>query len=240
MLSASWFRITAMMTLIAVSVIAGCTKKVATDRPDKQAAFEEPPIDYALVMQYDISGSFYPEMVLKGRAFTYSLQTLDAFQRECPGSNPQLILSHISGSTRPVLWQGRPRELKKKFSGPAEMRAFLERNNVPGSRVYDSVRETIEHLLSLPGVREKKVPTMLLVYSDMEDTCSDNGSRQRLMQALRLLATEARSAVGLFFVADAERLTWERHLRDAGFPDGSFIVVAGMQESARLPRFKFR
>ena len=82
------------------------------------------------------------------------------------------------------------------------------------------------------------MPTMLLVYSDMEDTF-EAGSRDRLLQALKVYA-ETRSAVGLFFVSDADRATWERHLRNAGFPDGSFIVVAGMQESARLPRFKFR
>ena len=208
---------------------------------DPDTEKEEPAIrphkrEYLLAILFDTSGSFYAQMFgSDARAYRFCAATADRFFRDRLGNESSIVLTQLSANDAPLLWEGSPLELRRKFPDPEAMRRFVQsRSNPCGSRLYGGLADTLTYINDLPGVSDGETKVCVLVVSDMEDNAPTQAEdRKRLVEALKQFR-KAKSCLGFYYVSPRETSRCREILHEAETPA---IVESGIVETPQLPTF---
>lgn len=218
---------------LVVCLLAGC-ERVAQEESRSPIGMRE--AEYLVAVVPDLSGSFRHLMAEgDGKAYRFLMAVIDRYFRDRLGSNDRLIVSQISATQNTLLWDGQPKQLRSHFKGAEAFNEFLLKNSHPaGSRCHQGLADTLEYVLSCPGVTEGRTRSAVFVLSDMEDNAPD--SAEQKARAKRLLADfgKAGGVVGLYWVGSPVS-EWRQILKDAGIKN--FVVESAIVAEPDLPRF---
>ena len=196
-----------------VLFLAACSPPPpATDSP-----FQHEEAEYVLAFVIDVSPSLDDFALGKdGRAFRFFIRNKDAFFRDRAGSSDRILLAQISGKEKALLWDGTPRHFRREFPNASALKRYYEDHaHFGGSRVFDSLTDTVKYLVGYHETR--KVKSTLIVLSDMDDNFPNaDHSKARLLAALKDYANKG-GMVGFYWVDHRFAPEWKRHLSDAGF-----------------------
>ena len=231
-MSVSHTRFARTICLIVLLCAIGCAKR----RQREQAVFARPDNEHVLAIVVDLSGSFAGLMAEDGKAYEFVLDVIDHYFRNRIGRDDKLIIAQISASD-PLLWEGRPLDLRREFRSAADFRDFLLAEADPrASYVYDGMHATLEYLMSDPAVHAGRTQSALLVLSDLVDTGPDPGDRaRRLLHSLTDYGA-CGGIVGLYYVATPRQAKWRKALRDAGLRE--YRVESEIVGKPQLPNFE--
>lgn len=210
---------------LCTALTGGCQRRERESSPFAQEETEQ-----VLVLVFDLSSSFSERMRPGGPALEFALKTIDQYFRTRIGTQDKIVLAQLSASGQPLLFEGTPQELRKKFSDATAFYEYLQSQAKPGgSRVYDGVRRTVEYLQKIQQTKYPSAKGMLLVLSDMEDSNAENKAAGRAMlQALADYGAGG-ATLGFYFVSPAVGPYLDQHLRELGvtnFRVESSIVTA--------------
>lgn len=227
-------QITSLVLFASLCCIqTGCELREQT----QATAFHQHDSEQILTILLDLSGSYADLMAEDGRAYRFTLRVIDRYFRDRIGSDDKIIIGQLSDSDTPMLWEGTPSQLRREFPTADAFREFLVSHSHPaGSRIHDSIADTLDYLLDYPGVTSGKTQSAVFVLSDMLDTTSDSEESKDRM--LGLLAAYGRQdvSVGLYWVHQSLVLAWRTHLQDAGIR--RFVVESEIVADPPLPSFE--
>jgi hypothetical protein len=190
----------------------------------------------------DITGSFEQQMLgtdnnQEGKAFKTFLAVKDRFFHDRQQSKDRFIITRISGSKKALLLDAVPQSFQERFPDAGSFRKFILNTPDPGgSRVYDSLRDSIDYMI-LQHRNAPKLKSMVLIWSDMDDNRPDFGpekSKQMLIESLRQYA-QLGGSIGIYGCEIATVPEWSRILQDSGIK--RFIVEANIRDNPKLPIF---
>jgi len=220
-----------LAVLLCLTLATGCEKRADT----RSAMFADEESEFVIAVLIDLSESFEPQMTEGGQAYAFLMSLLDRYFRQRIGTDDQLILAQISGSSdRALLWQGSPTDLRKQFPDPKTFSTFLQsKANARGSCVHDSIVQTVEYMTNEPSVANGKARSALFVLSDMVDSGSNEvASRARAIDAIRQLANVG-GTFGFYFVDQTVLMSWKRELQKVGV---EFSLTSDFRQPS-LPNF---
>jgi len=217
-----------LLCLFVPAYFTGCESAP----PEPPAPVFSQKADFMLVAVFDVSGSCAETQEKKG--YPLLLATIDKLFADRVGRNDRLVLARVSGSTRSILWDGKPLALRESFASGEDFRAFLEKGGGGGSRVNDSVTDAVEYVMGFPGVVQDH--TCVMVLSDMLDNFPDSEqSRKKMIQTLGAYAKKGGSAA-FFFTAQEETAKLRQDLATCGFRFPP-VVEDEAAVSPALPQF---
>lgn len=220
-----------LLTVLLVST-AGCEKRT----PVEPTVFARADDEYRLTIMVDLSGSFADKMADEGHAYRFALQVIDEYFRNRIGFNDTLVIAQISAS-KPLLWEGKPLDLRREFPSAGAFRDFLLQKSDPnGSLVYDGIHTTLEYLLMDPGVRGGRTKSALLVLSDLVDTGPEPGPRARRLKQTLAEYAACGGTVGLYYVDTSLLGIWTKVLSETGVQE--FAVESEIVGKPHLPTFE--
>jgi len=228
-----------LASITLAALLLGLAGRMQRRVEKEQTPFERPPIDGHLSIIIDLSGSFRTHLARDGRAFGHLMQVVQAYFQAGAGQgrHDRLLLAQISGSRETILFEGTPREFQEAYASPDDLRRqALARSDPSGSRVHDTIADTVQHVLGSDGVRPGKTRLALLVLSDMEDTAGTAGTPERLARGLQDFA-RAGGVIGLHWLPQSGVQPWRAFLTRCGFAPGRACVTADFHPSAPLPKF---
>ncbi len=204
--------------------------------PANAQVFSSNESTYVVNLTVDMSGSFSNQMAEKGEAFAFVKGLIERYFRARVGTADRLIISQISGNDEALVWEGLPLQLRKQHT-PETFGRFLRTNSDPsgGSRVYDSIADSIEYLMEDPAVASGQAKSAVLICSDMWDTTGSVESEQRLLTALAKYG-RAGGVVGIYYCDQRLVGTWRRRLRDAGIRQ--YCVESEIVGRPTFPKFE--
>jgi len=185
----------------------------------------------------DTSGSFLGEMFgPSGRAYQFTLRAIERLFRDRAGSSDRVLLAQLSDNGNPLLWEGPPHLLKKRFGTSGTLKDFFLQHSSPnGSRLYAGIAQVLTYIHSLPGVREGDTKVCILVLSDMFDNSpAQDDDKKKMMDALKSYAA-IQGKIGFYFVNMQCLESTRQCLTEAGL-DPRFIESA-IVEDPPLPSF---
>lgn len=193
--------------------------------------------EFVATIMLDLSGSFSELMTKDGKAYGFALRVVDRLFRERMGSSDKIIIGQLSGSDLPMLWEGRPIDLRGAFPNSEAFGKFLaSKANPGGSRIHDGIADAVDYLLNYPGIAEGKTRSALFVLSDMLDNAPEpEKSRDRLLKALTVYG-QRDVAVGFYWVHHPLVLPWRTDLQNAGIRH--FVVESQIVADPQLPKFE--
>ncbi len=223
--------------LFLFAALCGCISKDQTRKEFKPFVVEE--LDACLAIVIDVSGSFSDDWQKNGRAHQLFMNLMDQFFTESTGLNTRVVLGQISENEEFLLFDGTPQELARRFPSPESLNRYLRDHSDPkGSRVYDSTKNVIDHLIDIPEVTER-TRMLTVVLSDLKDSESDKEqwrkSGNAMLESLKKYS-QAGGGMALYFVADDEKPRWRKILKQAEFPPGTYVLEGRLSETPQLPR----
>jgi hypothetical protein len=219
----------ALATALALAP-AGCGPR----RPDDGAVFRQQQPEAVIAVVIDTSGSFAGRL---DEAYAFFAVVADEYFRASQGGHSELVISQISGAGKPaLLWRGPPADLRKKFPSASDFRAFMfARSDPAGSAVHDALADTVDEVLSRPGVAEGKTRSAILLLSDMQDNVGSADSLQRATDRLRAYRA-AKGSVGIYWCDQDLARDWRTRLKDAGFDGTNSVLETSIASRPPLPR----
>lgn len=202
-----------MLGVLTMSVpLAGCQRRQTESSP-----LGEEDTEHVLVMIFDLSKSFSPYMSPDGPAFEFAMKTIDQYFRARIGTQDKVVLGQISATGQPLLFEGTPHELRKRFPDATSFHDYLKSQADPnGSQVYAGVQRTVEYLQQAQRTKYPNAQGLLLVLSDMQDTSAQGKAAARAMlQTLSDYAADGQ-AMGFYFVEPTVAKFLDQHLRELG------------------------
>jgi hypothetical protein len=220
---------------VLLCILLGCQPVI-----ERQLAFEEEAAEVMINCVLDVTGSFLEEMFgdsrHEGKAFKTFLQVNDRFFRDRQdGSKDRFIVTRISGSKKALLIDAEPHAFHQRFPSAESFKEFvLSQPDPGGSRVYDSLRDTMDYMI-LQHRSARKLKSMVLAWTDMDNNRSDSPrSKELLIQSLKAYAAVG-GAIGLYGVEVSVVPEWSRVLADAGFKQ--YVIEPDVRENPKLPLF---
>jgi hypothetical protein len=209
---------------------AGCFTKYQP--PADVKTFERDDVGYVLALNLDVSGSFLRLMEERGWPFVAKL--VRQFFRDRDTESDQIIISQLSGAPgQGPIWKGSPRDFRRKFGGAGAFKSYLGQFSPSGSRIFDSVTESLGYAQQHAGGKTK---LLLVVLSDFEDNASAPGGEERLVRALDEFS-RANGRVGFYWLPPTAAQTWEGHLKRL-FPADRYVVVPDIVDAPKLPNLE--
>ena len=235
-----FFCVLLTLVLPMMILVPGCKKRSAVGDPIEEASdaqeapvIRQPTYGMIIVIVFDMSGSFDDLIYKKG--YPFAMAVVDRYFRNRIGSNDRLIISQISApGMKSLLWDGKPSSLKRDFASADKFKEFLRKKSNPaGSRLYDGISESMEYLISYPGVAEGKTSTAVFVLSDLDDNCSDPAKGK--MRLLKNLAeySKVKGSIGFYWVEDRFVPPWRQHMKESGIKH--YVVEADIAADVPLP-----
>lgn len=227
-----------VLTLAIILSLAGCQQA-----PEPEMTFGQEEADLMLNCCLDVTGSFQQEMLgtdngQEGRAFKTFLRVRDRFFKDREQSKDRFIITRIAGSKKALLLDAIPQSFQERFPDAKSFRNFILSVPDPGgSRVYDSLRDSIDYMI-LQHRNAPKLKSMILIWSDMDDNRPDFGpekSKQMLIDSLREYAALG-GTIGIYGCELSAAPEWGRLLKDCNFRH--FIVEADIRDNPKLPIFE--
>jgi hypothetical protein len=212
------------ISLLSLSIV-GCMPAQNGGTPGSTPENEVPvePIklpkhDYMVAIAVDTTGSFMDEMFgSSGRAYQFTQAVIQRLASDRPGCDDHIMLAQLSAKKRSPLWQGSPRDLRRRFKSSDNLKDFILKQSNPGSSpLYAGINQVLKYLLTQPGVSEGETPVCVLVLSDMDDNSpTQSEDREELIETLKRFKN-VKGKIGFYFV-DADNLEKTREcLTDAG------------------------
>lgn len=237
------------MMIVLALLASGCQKRRDTEgdqaaRPLRQnksiakSPFVRDECEYVCMVVIDLSGSFRDKMAAQGAAYDFVNRVIaKCFKDRVGSSADRIVLAGISGTSKSILWEGSPGQLKRKFASREAFRDFLYANADPnGSLVNEGLARAIEYLCRMQSVSSGQAKSILLVLSDMEDNGPNReATEQRLVNSL-LSFLKLRGHCGLYFVDQNRMEHWQARLTAEGYP--LVPIVSDKNEMPTLPDFQ--
>jgi hypothetical protein len=197
--------------VLVLPLLFGCQHRIETET--HTFSYTKPSRIVSIVI--DMSGSFQQLMADNGAAWQFVLLVIDTYFKNSIGSDDRLIISQISGAT-PLLWEGRPLDLRRDFPTPGSFRDFLKSKSTDGSPIHLAVARSLEYEMS---VSDPTTKAAMFVLSDMEDNGEKTEAmKTRILAALSKFAQQG-GAIGLYYVSDPYIEPWKKILQDSGFKE---------------------
>ncbi len=217
----------ATATLLA---LGGCAR-----RQSETTMLAQEECERVITVLLDMSGSFVERMTVDGVAYSFCMDVINQYFAEGIGSEDKLIIAQISANPDPLLWEGKPLDLRQMFDSAGSFRDFLLSKSSPlGSPVYLAMARALEYVTSDPAFANGKTKSAVLVLSDMED----NGPPESSKEAKRALLKYAKQGgvIGLYFVSQGLVSQWRQELQSDGFHDS--IVKSEILGRPPFPNFE--
>lgn len=224
------FTRTTLLTLVALPL--GCQPA-----PENRLGFEEDETEILIAFCLDTSGSFEEQLLGRrgeeGPGYRTFRQILDRFHRDHQQTKNRLIVTRIYGSKKAILLDAQPDAFAQRFpSSESFKECLLAQPDPGGSRVYDSLRDTVDYLV-LQHKHARRLKSMLLVFSDMDDNVRESErSKDLLIGALKTYAKTG-GLVGIYGCELNAVPEWGRILDEARFK--SFVVEPDVKDNPKLP-----
>ena len=227
-----------VLSLFVLCLLTGCggQREARTRASTTKFKSTENEAEKTVVIIFDLSGSFLHLMAEDGVAYQFTLATIDRFLRQTIGEETKLIIAQISASQSPLLWEGRPQDLRRQFPTPQKFRDFLlEQADPNGSRVNEGLSSTLSYLLTHRTVKAGAEPTVL-VLSDLMDNAPDGAEYEKqVISQLKELGDKG-GAVGLYYVHQSVLTHWHNCLENSGLRD--YRVECNIVGHPELPNFE--
>lgn len=185
-----------ILALMVVTAIVSWSRPASAQR----GLFANSESKYVVSLTVDMSGSFAEKMADKGEAFAFTRGLIERYFRSRVGTSDRLIIGQISGTDEALLWEGVPLQLRKQYS-PENFARFLRTKSTPngGSRVYESIAQSIEYVVADPAVASGQAKSAVLICSDMlENSMNANESEKRMMDSLSRYARLG-GVIGIYY-----------------------------------------
>lgn len=181
---------------------------------------------------FDLSGSF--EDMMSEHGWPFAVRVLKDFKRELAGEDgTQIVLAQISGERQGPIFDGSLRSFGRKIHSRDDFQLFLRSHaQASGSRVFDSIRETVDHVMLSVGDDTRAA---VIILSDMADNASDPGAEERLVQAFAAFAKKGGS-VGIYWCDVDKVARWNENLRRAGVKH--FVVESRIAADPTFPNYE--
>jgi hypothetical protein len=200
-------RLPILLLLAFVPGCGGCQRRDAANA----SPFQQEASEYVLLIAID--ADYVKD---NPKAFDFMAYALESYFQERIGSNDQVILAQMSGSKRPLLWQGTPQALRREFADHAAFRKFLLAHAESGSRINDGIAESLNYLMRTYSVAKGKAKSVALIVSNMiDDQPAVDESEPRLMESL--INYGHRGAMGFYFVDQTRMADIIDKMEKAGF-----------------------
>lgn len=202
----------------------------ANSLPDQQNEF-------VLTLLLDLSGSYGTLMAEDGQASRFTLRLIDRYFRDRVGTSDKIIIGQLSGSDTPLLFEGTPLELRRRFPSADAFGDFLVASSHPGgSRIHDGIADAIDYLLADSGVSSGKTQSAVLVLSDMLDNVANaEASKTRLLRSLTAYG-QHNGSVGLYWVNQSQVIEWRSQLQNCGIQN--HVVESEIVTNPPVPSFE--
>ncbi|EMI55105.1 hypothetical protein [Rhodopirellula sallentina] len=225
-----------MKHTIAVVLFFGLFTGCEARRQTEQTTFEAPEAEYVLAIAVDFSGSFIDKMANDGEAYRFTMDVIDRYMRERPSDEGRLVITQLSATDDPLLWEGPPMQLRKDFASADDFRNFvLARNDPNGSRIFEGLSSTLSYLDGHRAIRNGAKPA-LFVLSDMADT-SDDADEQEAEISLKFKEFgQSGGTVGMYYVHQQLLPRWQQTLAKSGMRD--YVVECDIVTRPTLPEFQ--
>ena len=224
------------LIICLLPLVGGCIKAIPRTDP---VMFDTKPLASCLVVSVDLSGSFADDF--GDRAYPLLLKIMDKFFTVSMGEDSKVVLSQMSGHDQVILFEGTPRELRRRFASPDELAEFmLEHSGRDRSPIYESAGQTFRYVNSMADVTEdSKVLTAII--SDLKDSETISAKRsatgRKMLSELESYQAKG-GALALYCVDLEETSRWKRILDMAGFKPGQFVISNDLVESPPMPVFE--
>lgn len=225
-----------LTSLVALLLLAsGC---VVSAPKAKSIPLEVEPLEAVLVVGVDLSGSFANDF--SERAYPLLLNVMQKFFVAQMGSNCKVVLAQISAQEDAVLFEGTPRDLRRRFSDPDALSKFLLANSKPdGSPVFESMKKMLHYVNQMADI-DSETKVLSVVISDLNN--SDEGQAAWKKKGESMLAElkvyqKLGGALALFYVDREQVDLWKRIFAAAKFEPGMFMISNDLVEDPQLPTF---
>lgn len=218
-----------LVALLAVS-FGACTSAQAPEKPQPLLQTEDT-LDILAVVP-DMSGSFTSIMSEHGWPFMTTL--LRNFKRDLAGEDKtRIVIGQISGVPQGPIFDGSLRSFGKKMGGASDFHGFIRSHaNLGGSRVFDSIRETVEYATQFVGPDTR---AGVFILSDMDNTIGAPDAEEKLVQAFAAWGKKGGS-VGMYWVDLDKVAKWRENLRRAGVKN--FVVESKIAADPTFPSYE--
>lgn len=220
------FLIIALMPLL----LAGCPRRVADEEVQ---VFKHQKAEHVLALVIDMSSSFaYSMQEDDPRAFRFLLNVIDKFKQERAGNNDRIVIAQLSGSDKPLLFDGKPGDLKRAFTSQDQFKQCLtQKSDHNGSKVYASIDKTLTYL-NQRVVADPETRITTIVLSDLLDNDPDEQAKQKMIATLQRYAPHG--AIGFYWVDQTKTQEFSDILQQAGYPPATWSHI---QYDPPLPSF---
>ena len=179
--------------------------------PPSDSPFVSEPCDYVLLIAVDCD---YVKQ--NSEVYDFMLRALDQYFHDRIGGHDQVILAQLSGTNRPLLWQGTPLALRHKFPDSQAFRDFLLAHATKGSRINTGIAEALEYLMRTQSVAKGNPKSVTLILSNMvDDQPAQEESDQRLLTALTTYGRKGH--LGFYFCDQTRMADIRKKMEQAGF-----------------------
>lgn len=237
------------LLIVLALMLVGCQKRRDDEgeqaaRPGRQnksiarSPFVRDECEHVCMIVLDLSGSFKDKMAAKGIAYDFVNRVIaKCFKDRVSCSTDRIVLAGISGTSKSILWEGTPGQLRRKFANPEAFRDFLYASADPnGSLVNEGLARSIEYLSRMQCVSSGRAKSILLILSDMEDNGPNReATEQRLVNSLVSYLNQ-RGHCGFYFVSQDPMEHWQARLTAEGFP--LIPILTDKRDLPTLPDFQ--
>lgn len=237
--------------ILGLFLLTGCGAKRGTS----ESTFQQKETTYQVTLLFDMSGSFSHMMAEDGKAYEFALQVIDKYFRDRIGMEDELIIAKIAGSSRALLWQGTPQQLRQDFptasafremlylvDGKASEETFLKVTDANGkvfigaSNIHQCMSTTLRYAISEPGIKDGRVKSAVFICSDMIDSDPKNEqSKQDSIESIKAYG-QAGGTVGIYFVDQGLVSEWRKILEESGTKE--WRVESEIVSRPILPQFE--
>jgi hypothetical protein len=202
-------------------MLPACAKHVETDtRVIRPAEY-----DFILVFALDASPGF-AEKQWDAPAHAFFVGSIDRYFRSRSEPEDRVLLTQLTeDGESPLLWQGRPRDLRHEFDSPEALKQLLRQHAKPTKNPYASLANTLEYVSDLGPVRNG-AKAVIVVLSDMmtDDAQGHEEDQARMTAALKHFATRNHE-IGFWWVDTRAINDIKKCFREAGLPEPQFQIM---------------
>jgi hypothetical protein len=219
--------------IAALAAIPGCTPYAPVDQQGNR-----PPVIQRLEtldllgVVADLSGSF--EETMRQNGWQFMTMLLKNFKRDVAGEiATKVIIAQISGERQGPIFEGSIRSFGKKMGSATDFHDFLKDHaKASGSRVFDSIAQTVDYLTPFVGDNTR---AGVFILSDMDDNLSEPGAEERLVKSFAAFGAKGGS-VGIYWCDLDKVAKWREHLRRAGVKH--FVVESKIAADPTFPNYE--
>lgn len=223
------------MLFLMMMFVSGC---IVSNPKAKHIPLKTKSLDAVLVVAVDLSGSFAKDF--SDRAYPLLLNVMRKYFVEQMGNDCKVILAQISAQENAVLFEGTPRDLRRRFDSPEALAEFLLDNSKPNSSpVFEAMEETLHYVNQLSDV-DADTSILTVIASDLKDSEQDRAiwkQKGDSMLAELKRYQQLGGAIALYHVDVNEVELWKKVLASAKFEPGMSLISNDMAEDPPLPTF---